>query len=108
MPSSREYLDFTLARLSDLPEISYKAMMGEYLLYYRGKLVGGVYDDRFLITPVKSALALIPDAAFESPYPGAKPMLAVDADKSADFLAALFDAMFDDLPTPKKKRRSNG
>lgn len=101
-------MKFTLARLSGLPEITYQATTGEFLLYYRGKLVGGVYDDRFLVKPVNSALALTPNAALESPYPGAKPMLAVDDDKSADFLAALFNAMFDDLPTPQTKKRPNG
>lgn len=104
MASSKEYLDFVLEQLSELEEISYRAMMGEYILYYRGKIVGGIYDDRLLVKPVKSAIALMPIATYELPYEGAKEMLLVDNIDSKEFLTKLFDAMYGELPAPKKKK----
>lgn len=104
MASSEAYLDFVLEQLSGLEEIAYRAMMGEYILYYRSKIVGGIYDDRLLVKPVPAAVALMPEAAFELPYEGAKEMLLVDNVDSKEFLAELFDAMYDQLPAPKKKR----
>lgn len=105
MASSKEYLDFILEQLSELEEITYRAMMGEYIIYYRGKIVGGIYDDRFLIKPIKSAVLLMPNAIYELPYEGAKEMLLVDNVDSKAFLSKLFNAMYDDLPTPKKKKQ---
>ena len=78
MASSKDYLDFILEQLSDLEEISYRSMMGEYIIYYRGKIIGGIYDDRFLVKSVRSAIALMPNAKYELPYDGAKEMLLVD------------------------------
>lgn len=104
MASSKEYLDFILKQLSELDEITYRAMMGEYILYYRGKIIGGIYDDRLLVKPIKSAVALMPDTTFELPYEGAKEMLLVDDVDDKDLLAKLFNAMYDELPLPKKKR----
>lgn len=104
MASTKEYLDFVLEQLSGLEEITYKAMMGEYILYYRGKIVGGIYDDRLLVKPVKSAIALMPTTTYELPYEGAKEMLLVDNIDSKEFLTKLFDAMYDELPVPKKKK----
>ena len=104
MASSKEYLDFILEQLSDLNEVSYRAMMGEYIIYYRGRIVGGIYDDRLLVKPVKSAISLMPDATFELPYEGAKEMLSVDDVDNKDFLTRLFNAMYDELPRPKKKK----
>ena len=104
MASSKAYLDFILAQLSQLEEISYKAMMGEYIIYYRGKIVGGVYDDRFLVKPVKAAAALMPEAAYELPYEGAKEMLLVENVDSKAFLTDLLNAMYDQLSAPKKKK----
>ena len=104
MASSKEYLEFILERLSELDDVTYRAMMGEYILYYRGKIIGGIYDDRLLVKPVKSAVAFMPDATFELPYEGAKEMLLVDDVDNRDFLAKLFNAMYDELPLPKKKR----
>ena len=104
MASSKEYLDFVLEQLYELEEITYRAMMGEYILYYRGKIIGGIYDDRLLIKPVKSAISLMPTAAYELPYEGAKEMLLVDNIDSKEFLKILFDAMYDELPMPKKKK----
>ncbi len=104
MASSRGYLDFILEQLFELEEITYRAMMGEYILYYRGKIVGGIYDDRLLVKPVKSAISLMPDATYELPYEGAKEMLLVDDVDNKDFLTQLFNAMYDELPNPKKKK----
>ena len=104
MASSKAYLDFILEQLSELEEITYRAMMGEYIIYYRGRIVGGIYDDRLLVKPVKSAVALMPDAVYELPYEGAKEMLLVDNVDSKEFLTELFNAMYDELPAPKKKK----
>ena len=104
MASSKEYLDFILEQLSGLEEITYRAMMGEYIIYYRGKIVGGIYDDRLLVKPVKSAVSFMPTASYELPYEGAKEMLLVDNVDSKDFLTKLFDAMYEELPAPKKKK----
>ena len=104
MASSKEYLDFVLEQLSKLDEITYKAMMGEYIIYYRGKIVGGIYDDRFLVKPTKSAKNMMPGADMELPYEGAKEMLLVDDIDNKEFLKSLFESMFDELPVPKKKK----
>lgn len=105
MASSKEYLTFILEQLSDLDEISYRAMMGEYIIYYKGKIVGGIYDDQLLIKPVKAAQKYMSEAVQVSPYPGAKEMLLVDNLDSKDYLTTLFEAMFEELPVPKAKRR---
>ena len=104
MASSKEYLDFMLEHLSGLDEISYRAMMGEYIIYYRGKIVGGIYDDRFLVKPTKAAVTMMPDADTELPYEGAKEMLLVDNVESRDFLRDLLEAMYKELPNVKKKK----
>ncbi len=103
MASSKEYLDFVLEQLSGLDDVSFKPMMGEYLLYDRGKLFGGIYDDRFLVKPVKAALALLPDAQKEIPYEGAKEMLLVDKIEDRQFLKKLIEDMLPELPSPKKR-----
>ena len=103
MASSKEYLDFILEQLSKLDDISYRAMMGEYIIYYRGKVVGGIYDDRFLVKPTKSAKGMMPDAVMELPYEGAKEMILVDNVENKDFLRDLLEAMYGELPTPKKQ-----
>ena len=104
MASSKEYLDYILEQLSMLDEISCRAMMGEYIIYYRGKIVGGIYDDRFLVKPVKSAAAMMPDAELELPYEGAKEMLLVDNVENREFLRDLLEAMYDELPAVKNKK----
>ncbi len=103
MASSKDYLTFVLEQLSDLDSISYRAMMGEYILYYRDKIVGGIYDDRLLVKPVSSAISLMPTTTYELPYEGAKEMLLVDDVDSREFLCNLFLSMYDELPAPKKK-----
>ena len=92
MASSKAYLDFILEQLSGLEEVTYRAMMGEYILYYRGKIVGGIYDDRLLVKPVKSAVSYMPDARYELPYDGAKEMLLVEEVDDREFLTGLFEA----------------
>lgn len=79
-------------------------MMGEIVLYYQGRVFGGIYDDRLLVKPVKAALSLMPDAHHELPYEGAKPMLLVDSVDDRAFLAKLLEAMYPELPAPKKKK----
>ena len=105
MASSKEYLSFILEQLSGLEEITYRSMMGEYIIYYRGKIAAYICDNRFLVKPVKSAAELMPDAAHELPYEGAKEMLLVENAEDREFLEKLFNAMYEELPMPKKKRQ---
>ena len=105
MATNREFLEYTLELFGDLPEITFRPMMGEYLLYYRGKLFGGLYDGRLLVKPVPSARALLPDAAMEEPYPGAKKMLALTSLEDRDLLTRLVTAMYAELPAPRPRRR---
>ena len=104
MASSKEYLDFIMEQLSELDDVSSRAMMGEYIIYYRGKVVGGIYDDRFLVKPTKSAVAMMPNADMELPYDGAKEMLLVDDVDNKEFLRDLLDAMYPELPALKKSK----
>ncbi len=103
MASSKEYLVFILEQLSLLDDITFRAMMGEYIIYYRGKIVGGIYDDRFLVKQTKSSLKMMPEADLEIPYEGAKEMIMVDDVDNKEFLRELFEAMYNELPAPKKK-----
>ena len=105
MASSKEYLEFMIGQLSELEEITYRAMMGEFIIYYRGKVVGGIYDDRLLVKPVKAAIRFMPTATYELPYEGTKEMLLVDEVDNKEFLAGLFHAMYEELPTPKTKKK---
>ena len=105
MPSTKEYLEFILEQLSKLEEITYRAMMGEYIIYYRGKIIGGIYDDRFLVKPVRSAREYMLNAEYEVPYSGGKEMLVMDDIDNKEFLGKLFDAMYDELPLPKQKKK---
>lgn len=104
MASSKEYLDYVLEQLSETDDISHRAMMGEYIIYYRGKVVGGIYDDRFLVKNIKAAADMMPDADLELPYDGAKEMLLVEDIENRGFLRELMDAMYDELPAPKKRK----
>ena len=105
MASSKEYLHFILEQLSDLDDISYRPMMGEYIIYYRSKIIGGIYDDRLLVKRTRSALEYMPAAACDFPYDGGKEMLLVDEVDSKEFLTKLFEAMYDELPLPKPRRK---
>ena len=104
MASSKEYLEFILEQLPGSNDTSYRAMMGEFIIYYRGKVVGGIYDDRFLVKPTKSALTMIANADMEVPYEGAKEMILVDDVENREFLRELLEAMYKELPAPKKKK----
>lgn len=105
MATSKEYLNYVLEQLSDLENISHKMMMGEYIIYYNGKILGGICDNRFLVKPVESAIKLMPDAIMEIPYEGAKEMILVDKLDDKEFLTKLVMAMYDELPEPKKKKK---
>ena len=104
MASTKEYLEFVLEQLSELEEISSRAMMGEYILYYRGKVFGGIYDDRLLVKPVPVAVKLMPDASMELPYDGAKEMILVDDVDNPEFLCKLIESMWEELPERKRKK----
>ena len=98
MASSKEYLDYILEQFSEPEDVAYRAMMGEYILYYRGKIIGGIYDDRLLVKPTKTAAAMMPNADMELPYEGAKEMLLVDDVDNREFLRELLEAMYEELP----------
>ena len=104
MASGEGYLAFILDQLSELEDVSFRAMMGEYILYYRGKVIGGIYDDRFLVKPTKSAASMMPEASRELPYEGAKEMLLVDRVEDKAFLRELLEAMADELPVAGKRK----
>ena len=101
MASSKEYIEFVLEQYSSL---SARAMMGEYVLYYGGKVVGGIYDNRLLVKPTPSAVALMSEAPRELPYEGTKEMLLVENVEDRDLLNKLFESMYEELPEPKKKK----
>ena len=105
MASSREYLDFILEQPSGLENIACRTMAGEFIPYYCGRIIGGIYDDRFLVKPTKSAREMMPDADMELPYEGAKEMLLVDNVDNRNFLTRLLTAMYDELPAPKPKKK---
>ena len=105
MASSKEYLHFILEQLSALDNISYRSMMGEYILYYHGKIIGGIYDDRLLVKKTRSALECMPAAVCDFPYEGAKEMLLVEEVDNKEFLTKLVESMYDELPLPKPRRR---
>ena len=103
MASTKEYLNFILEQLSDLDEIGFRSMMGEYILYYRDKVIGGIYDDRFLVKPTKAAMEMMPDAQMQVPYESAKGMLAVENVEDKAFLKKLLEMMYPELREPKKR-----
>lgn len=104
MATSKEYLTFILDQLSGLEDVTCRSMMGEYILYYRGKIAAYLCDDRLLVKPVEAARKMLPEAPMEPPYPGAKDMLLVENVDDRAFLAALLDAMEPELPLPKPKK----
>ena len=105
MSSSKEYLDFVLEQLSETEEVSYRAMMGEYIIYCQGKVVGGIYDDRFLVKPTASAKRLMPEAPCELPYEGASEMLLVEDIENRAFLKELLESSAAELPVPRKRKK---
>lgn len=104
MASAKEYLNYILEQLSELDGITHRSMMGEYILYYRGKIIGGIYDDRLLVKPTPSAVSLMPTAPYEHPYEGAGELLSVENVDDRAFLTKLFEEMYKELPTPRKKK----
>ena len=104
MASTKEYLIYTMDLLSGLDDISYRTMMGEYILYFKDKVFGGVYDDRFLIKKTPAVLTMMPDAEFDLPYEGGSEMVLVDTDDK-DFIKEIVIAMYDEIPTPKAKKK---
>ena len=105
MASDKNYLEYILGQLSETEDISHRAMMGEYIIYCKGKVVGGIYDNRFLIKPTKSAMQLMPDAPRELPYDGAKEMLLVEETDNKEFLRELMTSVADEVPEKKKKKK---
>ena len=105
MASSKEYLEYILGQLSDVDDITYRAMMREFIIYYRGKIIGGIYDDRLLVKPIKAAISYMPTASYELPYQGAREMLLVDEVENKEYLVGLFNAMYEELPAPKPKKK---
>ena len=105
MSSTKDYLEYILEQLSFSDDITYRSMMGEYIIYYRGKIIGGIYDDRFLVKPVTSAKEMMPNARMELPYGGAKGMLLVEDVENREFLKELLEVMYDELPAPKKRHK---
>ena len=106
MASSKEYLDFILEQLSELGEISYRPMMGEYILYHRGKIIVGIYDNRLLLKPVKVVLGQLGQTRLERPYEGAKEMILLEDLEDKSFLARLIKEMYEVLPAPKVKKKA--
>ena len=106
MATSREFLDFITEQLSELDGITYRQMMGEYIIYYSGKIAAYLCDNRLLVKPVPAAARLLPDARYEPPYDGAKDMLLVEQVEDKGLLCELFEAMYDELPLPKKRKTS--
>lgn len=104
MATSKDYLNFILDQLSDLDGISHRHMMGEYIIYHHGKIAAYLCDDRLLVKILPSTTALMPDASHEPPYDGAKDMLLVDNVDDREFFKLLFEAMYPELPEPKKKK----
>lgn len=104
MASSKEYVNYIMDQLSGLEGVRSRAMMGEYVVYYKDKVAGGIYDDRLLIKPVQAALDYMPRAVWELPYEGAKEMLLVENVDDREWLTGLFQAIWEQLPAPKKKK----
>lgn len=107
MATGKDFLNFVLEQLSELDEIAYRMMMGEYIIYYKGKIAAELCDNRFLVKPVDAAVKYIPNAVWEPPYEGAKPMILVENIDSREYLTGLFEAIYPELPSPmpKKKKR---
>ena len=104
MASSREFLEFVLEQLSILPDITYRAMMGEFIIYYRSKIIGGIYDNRLLVKSTESVLKIVPNATMEIPYPGGHPMMMIPDIENPELLERVFNTLYTELPNPKKKK----
>ena len=105
MASTKDFLEFVMGQLSILSDITYRAMMGEFIIYYRGKIIGGIYDNRLLVKPNKAVLKIIPHAKMEMPYPGGRPMIMIPDIENPELLEQVFNALYAELPDAKHKRR---
>lgn len=105
MATSKEYQAFIQEQLACVGDVSMRAMMGGYVIYYKDKVIGGLYGNRFLVKPTNAARSMMPDAPLEQPYPGAKDMLLVEQLEDQAFLSELLPAIYAELPAPKKKKR---
>lgn len=103
MATSKEYLAFILDQLSGIDGITYRMIMGEYMLYHHGKLAAYLCDDRLLVKILPSTERLLRNAPNEPPYEGAKDMLLVEDVDDRAFLKTLFEAMYPELPERKRK-----
>lgn len=104
MATSKEYYNFIMEQLSGLENVKSRKMMGEYIIYYNDKVIGGIYDNRFLVKSTESAKNFMPNALLELPYENAKEMLLVENVDDRQFLAILLNAVAEELPEIKKKR----
>ena len=108
MATSKDFIDYIKEQLREVPEVTFRPMMGEYLVYYRGKMLGDICDNRLLVKPVEVAKTLLPDAEMQLPYDGAKtPLILVENIDDGEFLKELFEAMYLELPEPKSKTRKS-
>ncbi len=105
MSTTKDYLGFILEQLSLVDGITHRQMMDEYIIYHHGKIAAYLCDNRLLVKPVPAAVKLMPDAPYEPPYDGAKDMILVEKVDDREFLKALFEAMYDELPEPKRKKK---
>ncbi|MCR5194264.1 MAG: TfoX/Sxy family protein [Alphaproteobacteria bacterium] len=106
MASSKDFLEFVLEQLSGLSDVTYRAMMGEFIIYYHGKVIGGIYDNRFLVKPTKNALNIIPNAVMEIPYPKGKPMIMITDVEDKEFLEKLFNAIYPELAEVSQRKKN--
>lgn len=105
MATSKDFVNYFTGQLNRPEDIAVRPMMGEYLLYYRGKIVGDICDNRVLLKPVEAAKKLLPNAEMQPPYDGAKPMLVLEDIDDTDFVLTLLEAMYPELPEPKAKKK---
>lgn len=105
MATSKEYIDFIIDQLSLLDGITFRKMMGEYIIYLNEKIAAYVCDERLLVKITPTAQKMLPTAPVEPPYPGAKDMLLVENVDNREFLAKLFTALEPEMTLPKKKKQ---
>ncbi|MDE6585638.1 MAG: competence protein TfoX [Clostridia bacterium] len=105
MATSKDYLDYLLERLGNNPDVRIRPMMGEYLLYFRDKLVADICDNRLLIKPVSAVKELVPETEMQPPYDGAKPHIYIEDIDDGEFVLKLFETAYANLPAPKPKKK---
>ena len=105
MAAEKEYLEFVMEQLSLAEDVRYRPMMGEYVIYCRDRVIGGIYDNRFLVKPVPSALSMIENARMEIPYEGAKEMILVEDMDDKVFLKKLAESIAEEVPAGRSKKK---